>query len=91
METTKLTWEQIEKQYNKEWVELIDYDWPDECECPRAGVVRVHAKTRKEFDDLADQDPPFDSAYIFVGRNKPNDEVVVTRGYSRIIIGPEHV
>jgi len=22
----KLTWKEIEKQYNQEWVELIDYD-----------------------------------------------------------------
>lgn len=86
----KLTWEEIKKQYDQEWVELIDYDWPDEEPDPRAGIVRVHAKTRSQFDDLADQDPPFDSAYVFVGQPKPTEEVVVTRGYSSIVVGPDH-
>ena len=63
----KLTWEEIKKLYNQEWVELIDYDWADEDPDPRAGVVRVHAKTREEFDRLTDIDPPKDSAYVFVG------------------------
>ena len=84
----KLSWEEIKERYDREWVELVDYDWPDEEPNPRAGVVRVHAKTRKEFDDLADIDPPFDSAYVFVGKPKRNEEVVVTRGYSRVVFGP---
>lgn len=86
----KLTWEEIKSQYDHEWIELVDYDWPDEEPTPRAGVVRVHANTREEFDDLADIDPPFDSAYIFVGDPDTNDEVVVTRGYSQVIVGPEN-
>ncbi len=63
----KLTWEEIKKLYNEEWVELVDYDWPDEQTDPRAGVVRVHAKTREEFDRLTDIDPPQDSAIVFAG------------------------
>ena len=81
----KLTWEEITKQYDQEWVELVDYDWPEQDSYPRSGAVRVHANTRSKFDDLADRDPPLDSAYIFVGKPKRNEEVVVTRGYSRII------
>ena len=64
----KLSWEEIKKQYDQEWVELIDYDWPDTEPYPRGGVVRVHAKTRKEFDKLAAVDAPTDSAYVYTGR-----------------------
>ena len=85
-----MTWEEIKKQYSDEWVELVDYDWPETESYPVAGVVRAHAKTRAKFDDLCDVDPPFDSAYVFVGQPKNNEEVVVTRGYSRIIPGPAH-
>lgn len=68
--TKKLSWEEIKKQYNQEWVELIDYDWSDEEAYPRAGIVRVHARSRKEFDDLAAVDAPTDSAYIYTGKRK---------------------
>ncbi len=82
----KLTWKKIKKQYDQEWVELIDYDWPDTEAYPLSGIVRVHAKTRSEFDDLGDVDPPFDSAYVFVGQPKRNEDAVLTRGYIRIIV-----
>ena len=86
----KLTWAEIKTLYDQEWVELVDYDWPDSEPHPLSGTVRVHARTRAQFDDLADTDPPFDSAYIFVGQPKQNDDLVVTRGYARIVIGSEH-
>ena len=52
---------------NKEWVELIDFEWPLSSATPIAGTVRVHAGTRKEFDRLVLIDAPKDSAFIFVG------------------------
>jgi len=88
--TQEMTWNEIKKLYDREWVELIDYDWPDTESYPFSGTVRVHAKTRAMFDDLCDIDPPFDSAYIFVGEPKKDVDVVVTRGYSRVVIGPDH-
>jgi hypothetical protein len=86
----KLTWEKISKHYDQEWVELVDYDWPETDLYPHSGIVRVHAKTRAEFDDLADRDPPFDSAYIFVGEPMRNEDMVVTRGCSRVVVSPDH-
>jgi len=83
----KLSWEEIKRKYDKQWVELVDYDWPDEEVYPRAGIVRIHACSRKEFDDLADVDPPKDSAYIFVGRRAPKGAAVLTSGYSQVIVG----
>ena len=82
----KLTWEEIKKQYDQEWVELIDYDWPDEDPDPTAGVVRIHAKTREEFDRLTDIDPPVDSAIVFVGDLFAADAGVQT--FSSIRIEP---
>lgn len=83
----KLSWSQILHLYPKEWVELIDYDWPDSEPVPTAGVVRVHAKTRKEFDTLTEIDPPQDSAYVFVGpMDKINNSTV--RAFNRIEIVP---
>ena len=64
----RLTWDQIKQQYNQEWVELIQYDWPEQEPYPHAGVVRAHAKARKEFYRLANEEPrPADSAILFVG------------------------
>jgi hypothetical protein len=53
----KLTWEQIEEQYDQEWVELIDYDWPEGMPYPQAGTVRVHASDCKTFYSLANKEP----------------------------------
>ena len=64
----QLTWEEITKRYDKEWLELVDYEWDDREINPRAGVVRLHAKTRKEFDALMLQHPPVDSAIAFAGK-----------------------
>jgi len=76
--TKRLTWEEIEGRYNREWVELVDYDWPDEEPDPRAGVVRVHAKTRDEFDNLVAKEPPIDSAFVFVGVPEVDENSVLS-------------
>ena len=65
----KLTWNEIEKRYDKEWVQLVDYDWPEGLPFPKSGVVRVHAQERKEFYRKAQELEPNakDSAFVFVG------------------------
>jgi hypothetical protein len=73
----KLTWEEIKRHYNQEWVELVDYDWPDTEPYPRDGVVRVHAKSRREFDVLILEDPPTDSALVFVGERQAPPGVIL--------------
>ena len=50
MENKKLSWKEIQKQYDQEWVLLDDCEWPEEEIDPRAGIVRFHAKTRNEFE-----------------------------------------
>ena len=80
----KLTWQEIEVQYDREWVELIDYDWPDEEANPKAGIVRVHAKTRKEFDELLLIDTPLNSACLYVGETLPDNVVFISASLHHI-------
>ena len=79
----KLTWNEIEAKYDREWVELVDYDWNETESYPEMGVVRVHSNTRDEFDRLTANNPPENSAYIFVGTN-PCNKSPATRSFSHI-------
>ena len=74
----KLSWDQIEMLYDKEWVELIDYEWPFEEINPRSGIVRVHAKARSEFDRLCAALPPLDAAAVYVGNPEIPGEIINT-------------
>ena len=58
----KLTWPEIERRYHQEWVQLIDYDWPEGEPYPAAGIVQFHAQTRKEFNQLSQKNPAPDAA-----------------------------
>lgn len=68
----KLNWDEIKKNHDQQWVELVDYDWPDGTPYPRSGAVRVHAQDRHEFYRLMSilEPKPADSALIFVGSPK---------------------
>lgn len=67
----KLRWEEIQKVYSQEWVQLVDYDWPDDEPYPFSGVVRTHAAGKKEFYKLCKEGMhPDDSAILFVGPKK---------------------
>lgn len=66
----KLTWGEIKERYNGEWVELIDVDWDDFEQNPRTGVVRLHAKKRRELHELIMRDPVDSSAIVYVGKMK---------------------
>ncbi len=69
MQTEQLTWEEIKRQYDKEWVQLIDYVWPEGEPFPVAGLVRVHAPDRKDFFRKVRELQPkvADSAFLYVG------------------------
>ena len=66
--TESLTWDEIKEQYDRQWVELVQYDWPEGKPYPNSGVVRVHSSNRKEFYQLAKSESPRDSAILFVGK-----------------------
>lgn len=81
----KLTWEEIKELYNHEWVELVDYDWPEEEPEPRSGTVRAHSSNRAEFYKLAAKDSPVDSAIVFVGRERLPKDQIFSPGMRRIV------
>jgi hypothetical protein len=62
----KLTWQEIEKRYWHQWVQLVDFDWPDTQPWPNTAVVRVHAANRQEFSKLAADGRPRRTATLFV-------------------------
>ena len=84
----RYTWKEIEEKFDQEWVELIDYNWPEGDPYPESGVVRTHAGQRKEFYRLANQEPiPSDSAILFVGKKSfYKDGVYFVPNLSRISI-----
>ena len=63
----KLSWEEIKTRYDQEWVELVDFEWDMTEPDPKAGVVRVHAKDKKEFHSMIMQNRPGRSAIVYVG------------------------
>jgi hypothetical protein len=72
-----MTWEEIKKQYDQEWVELVDYDWPDGESHPRSGTLRSHAADKKEFHQQCRREPvPDDSAILYVGPPRMPEGVV---------------
>ena len=87
----KQTWEEIKKQYDQEWVELVDYDWPDGTPYPRAGIVRAHAPERKQFyqickeHDVREEDSPSDAAIVFVGRINPANQPYLSASLVRMV------
>lgn len=81
----QLTWQEIEQRFDHEWVELVDYVWPEGEPFPISGIVRTHASKRKEFYDLANQEPvPRDSAILFVGRPKRSPGQMLCSSVMRI-------
>ena len=69
----KLTFDEIKALYDEEWVELVDYDWPEGTPWPQAGIVRVHHPNRSEFWKLSKATQPevTDSAIVFIGPPDP--------------------
>ena len=83
--TKKLTWEEIKRGYDQEWVELVEYDWPEEDIYPRSGIVRVHARDRAEFYRLVAIDTPRDSALLFVGKQSLPAGQVFSPGLRQVV------
>ena len=80
----RLSWEEICKQYDQEWVHLVDYDWIDGEPYPNSGVVHLHAKARKEFNKLMLESEPISGARLFVGRVKADPNVIMMGNFMRV-------
>ena len=78
MMENKLDWNEISSKFNQEWVELVDYDWPDGEVNPLAGVVGVHAFERREFYQLLKENGSNaeDRAFVFVGQPKRPEGII---------------
>jgi hypothetical protein len=63
----RLTWDEIRRRYDGEWVELVDYVWDEGEPYPVEGMVRTHSPSRKEFNRLVLERPPAGAARLFVG------------------------
>lgn len=81
----KLSWEEIKKTYDEQWVQLVDYDWPEGTPYPRSGVVRVHGQDKRDFHKRClEGEVPGDSAFVFVGHKKSLDAAVFTPALIRL-------
>jgi hypothetical protein len=77
MKGKNLTWDEIKKLYDQEWVQLVDYDWPDGELYPRSGVLRTHGSNKKEFHQQCRRKPvPDDSAILFIGPPRTAENLV---------------
>ncbi|MCC6220261.1 MAG: hypothetical protein IT291_03360 [Deltaproteobacteria bacterium] len=85
----KLTWDEIRKEYDGQWVHLIDYDWEEGTPYPSAGVVHLHADTRKAFDQLMISNDPIPGARLYVGDIKETANVI-RMGCIRVIPNAAH-
>ena len=74
----KLTWQEVEERFDREWVQLVDYDWPEDEPLPRSGVVVVHAKARHDFDAMIARAPQENSALVYVGERQIPPGVVLS-------------
>ncbi len=79
-----LSWQEIEKNYNQQWVQLVDYDWPEGEPRPKSGRVRLHASTRKEFNKLVLEAEPVNAARIYVGTHKMPEGIILSSNVVRI-------
>jgi hypothetical protein len=85
MANQKLSWDEIQKRYDQQWVELVDYEWSEGEANPCGGVVRVHAADRKTFYTLANRSPrPEHSAILFVGQAELPPATVLCSSLMRI-------
>ena len=82
----KLNWDEIEKLYDQQYVELVNYDWPEEEIHPRSGIVRVHSSDRVQFYNEVGKDTPVDSAIVFVGKIKLPKDVIFSPGLRRVVV-----
>ena len=77
----RLTWKEIQKLYDKHWVELVDYDWDDAEAYPITGVVRRSAKDRGQLSAQIEAEAvENNSTVLFVGEVEHPHHVVTTRG-----------
>ena len=73
----RLTWEEIKAQFDQQWIQLVDYDWPEGTPYPRSGIIRTFGNDKKDFHKRCQEgNVPKDSAFLYVGHKKSFDSSV---------------
>ncbi len=80
-----LDWTQIQEEFQHQWVQLVDYDWPEGEPHPKSGKVRINAPNRKEFNKLVLEAEPVDAARIYVGDHRTPYGTVMSANIARIV------
>lgn len=80
-----LTWQQIEEKYDQQWIQLIEFDWPEGEVRPRSGCVRIHAQTRREFNRLVLEADGVNAARIYVGKHSLPEGTILSSNIVKIV------
>ena len=80
----RLSWNEICRQYDQQWVHLIDYDWTEGEPYPKSGIVHLHAKLRENFDGLMMASDPVSGARIFVGKIEGGEDLIMMGNFMRV-------
>ena len=81
----RLSWEEIQKRYNQQWVQLVDYEWPEGEPRPLSGRVRIHAPERREFNKLILESEAVDAARVYVGDHRLPESTILSSNIVKII------
>ena len=79
------SWKEIEEKFNNQWVQLVDYNWPEGEPRPLSGKVRLHAPTRKEFNKCVLAAEPVDAARVYVGKHKLPDGYILSSHIVKVV------
>ena len=81
----QLLWDEIEKNYPNQWVQLVDFEWTEGNPRPSKGVVRISAPDRKEFNRLVLNADPVDGARVFVGSHNLPDSMYMRSNIVKVL------
>jgi hypothetical protein len=56
------SWSELNKKFQGEWVELVEFEWSDSAPFPKWARVRHHASTQRELRELISKSTAFEGA-----------------------------
>ena len=73
----KLSWTEIKRDYDQEWVLLDEFDWPTGQPYPSSGAIICHSADKRTFDKMAIEDDTPHVARVFVGKPQIPQNTVI--------------
>ncbi len=58
----RYTWADLNKKFQGEWVELIEFEWSESSAHPRWARVRHHANSQRELQEMIRRSTAFEGA-----------------------------